>query len=83
MNLRDTDPSYSITGFYNFYDKLRSGEPAPAVVQNMMQGSTFGIEGWGTWQATPDWRLSAGFVAMHENLRVEADSLDPTGRTSR
>lgn len=71
--------SYSITGFYNFYDKLRSGEPAPAVVQNMMQGSTFGIEGWGTWQATPDWRLSAGFVAMHENLRVEADSLDPTG----
>jgi len=71
--------SYSITGFYDFYDKLRSGEPAPAVVQNMMQGSTFGIEGWGTWQATPDWRLSAGFVAMHENLRVEADSLDPTG----
>jgi len=71
--------SYSITGFYSFYDKLRSGEPAPAVVQNMMQGSTFGVEGWGTWQAAPGWRLSAGIVAMHENLRVEADSLDPTG----
>jgi len=27
----------------------------------------------------PGWRLSAGIVAMHENLRVEADSLDPTG----
>jgi iron complex outermembrane receptor protein len=71
--------SYSVTGFYTFYDKLRSGQPPPAFVQNMMQGSTYGIEAWGSFQATRAWRLSAGMIAMHENLRIEADSLDPTG----
>jgi iron complex outermembrane receptor protein len=72
--------SYSITGFYAFYDKLRSVQPPPgALIQNMIQGSTYGVEAWGTLQVTPIWRMSAGMVALHENLRVKAGSLDPTG----
>jgi iron complex outermembrane receptor protein len=71
--------SCSVTAFYAFYDYLRSGQPPPAVVQNMMQGSTYGLEAWGTFQAARAWRLSAGMTALGENLRVEADSRDPVG----
>ena len=71
--------SYSITGFFDFYSKLRSGEPPPAVIQNMMEGSTYGLEAWGNYQATPNWRLSAGLSELREDLRIEAGSRDPTG----
>jgi len=71
--------SYSITGFFNFYNDLRSGEPPPAVIQNMMEGSTYGFETWASYQATPDWRLSAGWNELRENIRIEAGSRDPTG----
>jgi iron complex outermembrane receptor protein len=71
--------SYSVTTFYSYYDKLRSGQPPPAFVQNMMYGTVYGVEAWGTFQATPAWRLSAGLVGLHENLKVRAGSTDPTG----
>jgi iron complex outermembrane receptor protein len=71
--------SYSITGFFNFYDDLRSGEPPPAIIQNMMEGSTYGFETWGSYQATQDWRLSVGWNELRENIRIEAGSKDPTG----
>jgi len=71
--------SYSVTTFFSFYSKLRSGEPPPAVVQNMMEGSTYGLEAWGNYQLTPNWRLSAGLTELREDLRIEAGSLDPTG----
>ena len=72
--------TYSVTAFYDFYSKLRSGEPPPAaIVQNMMEGSTYGLEAWGTYQATQNWRLSAGLTELRENLRLEAGSTDPTG----
>jgi iron complex outermembrane receptor protein len=71
--------SYSITGFVNFYDDLRSGEPPPAVIQNMMEGSTYGFEAWGSYQASQNWRLSAGWNELRENLRIEPGSTDPTG----
>ncbi len=71
--------SYSITSFYNIYDKLRSGQPPPAVVQNMMEGTTYGLEAWGNYQATPNWRLSAGWMELRKNLKIKPGSLDPTG----
>ena len=58
---------------------VRSTQPPPAFVQNMMDGSTYGVEAWGTFQATTAWRLSAGMFALHEDLRIKAGSLDPTG----
>jgi iron complex outermembrane receptor protein len=71
--------SYSITAFFNFYDDLRSGEPPPAIIQNMMEGSTYGFETWASYQATQNWRLSAGWNELRENIRIEAGSKDPTG----
>jgi len=71
--------SYSITGFHHIYDKLRSGQPPPAVVENKMEGTVSGIEAWATYQAAETWRLSGGFTTLHKNLEVEADSTDPVG----
>ncbi len=75
--------SFSITGFYTVYDKLRSGQPPPAVVQNMMDGTTHGIEAWANYQPTPDWRLSAGLMALRQDLRIKPGSLDPTGPSAQ
>ncbi len=71
--------SYSITGFYSVYDKLRSGQPPPAVVQNMMDGSTHGVETWANYHPTRDWRLSMGATVLRQNLRIKPGSRDPTG----
>ncbi|HVO88628.1 MAG TPA: TonB-dependent receptor [Casimicrobiaceae bacterium] len=74
-----TSVYYSVTAFYAFYDRLRSGQPPPAFVQNLMQGSTYGVEAWGGYQPLPAWRLSAGMTLLREDLRIKAGSLDPTG----
>jgi iron complex outermembrane recepter protein len=71
--------SYSISTFYNIYDKLRSGQPAPAFVQNMIEGTTYGIEAWGSYQASSAWRLSAGVLALQKDLRLKPGSTDPVG----
>ncbi|MDB5808404.1 MAG: hypothetical protein JWN94_526, partial [Betaproteobacteria bacterium] len=74
-----TAVTFSLTGFRTLNNKLRSGQPAPAFIQNMIEGSTNGVEGWGTYQVTPKWRLSAGFVELRQQLGLVAGSRDPTG----
>ena len=70
----------SVTGFYEIWDKLRSGQPPPdAHVQNMIDGNTSGIEAWGTWQVRPWWRLSGGITTLHKDLRLKTGSTDPVG----
>ncbi|MES3001058.1 MAG: TonB-dependent receptor [Pseudomonadota bacterium] len=71
--------SYSVTAFHHRYDHLRSGQPPPAVVQNMMEGSTSGLEAWAQWQAAEQWRLSAGLLELRQHLRVMPGSTDPIG----
>ena len=72
--------SYSATLFQNWWDRLRSGEPPPdAHVQNMIAGTTSGLEAWASWQAASNWRLTAGYDLFREHLHVEAGSTDPTG----
>ena len=71
--------SYSATAFVHQWDRLRSGQPAPAVVQNRMEGDTYGFEGWASWQALPSWRLSVGGMSLRKHLRVEEGSTDPVG----
>ena len=71
--------SYSATLFHHRYDKLRSGQRPPAVVQNMMEGHTSGLEAWAHWQATANWRLTAGLSELRKHLRVKPGSGDPTG----
>ncbi|MGH8737478.1 MAG: TonB-dependent receptor plug domain-containing protein [Burkholderiales bacterium] len=71
--------SYSVSVYRNLDLKLRSGEPPPAVVQNMIEGSTTGLEAWGSFQVTPTWTLSAGATTLHQDLHMLPGSTDPVG----
>jgi iron complex outermembrane receptor protein len=74
--------SYSVTVFHSVYEHLRSFEPGPAgalVIGNKMEGNTTGIEAWGRLQAAEKWRLSAGLLALDQNLRLKPDSGDRIG----
>jgi iron complex outermembrane receptor protein len=71
--------SYSLTAFRHDYDKLRSGMPAPAVIENRIAGFENGVEGWFTYQPTRVWRLSGGFSTLRQHLGVQPGSTDPTG----
>lgn len=74
---------YSITTYYSIYDKLRSGQLPPAMVQNMMYATTYGLETWGSYQATLNWRLSAGYTYLVEHFGLEPGSLDPDGASDQ
>jgi iron complex outermembrane recepter protein len=73
--------SYSVTGFYAQYENLRSVERAGSVfvLGNNMEGYGKGVETWGTFQATRNWRLSAGALLLDQDLRLKPDSTDTTG----
>jgi iron complex outermembrane receptor protein len=72
--------SYAATLFLHDWRRLRSGQTPPnAQVQNMIEGRSWGVEAWGTWQAMPAWRLSAGLNALKKNLHLNAGSSDPVG----
>ncbi|HUN25932.1 MAG TPA: TonB-dependent receptor [Steroidobacteraceae bacterium] len=67
--------SYSVSTYYNDYDDLRSIEFAgngallPLHWGNGVEGDTYGVELWGNYQVTEDWRLAFGFDQEHESLR--------------
>lgn len=74
--------SYSLTAYHQIYDKLRSGQLLPngqLVIDNRIEGTVSGIEAWGHWQATSNWRLSAGVNAMHKDFHLRPESNDPVG----
>lgn len=67
--------SLSLQAFYNVYDDLRTdGYPPtifPIILQNGGAGVTWGVEGWGKYQVTPAWRLSAGFNLLHKSFHLQ------------
>ena len=75
--------SYSATLFHNDYDHLRTQEIDPTrtfiMFDSLMEGQANGIEMWGSYQATPAWRLSAGFTALHQNMHLKPGSNDLAG----
>jgi iron complex outermembrane receptor protein len=76
--------SLSVSTYYNVYHDLRSfelspGGTLPILIENRMEGETYGVEAWGTWQATAWWRLSAGATWMHKDLRYRPGSSDIVG----
>ncbi len=75
--------TYSATAFYSQYDKLRTLEPNPngSIFSNGAEGKTRGIEMWGSWQAMPVWRLSAGLVAQRIDTNLKPGSQDASGAT--
>ncbi len=63
----------SVTAFYTDLDNLRGGAVSPAgngvVVANTVEGRTTGIEAWALWQVTERWRLMAGLLELHQDLK--------------
>ena len=69
--------SGSLAAFYNKYNDLRTIEPTtgtflPLYWGNLMQGDTYGVEGWASWQITDAWRLSPSFTALREQLKFKS-----------
>jgi iron complex outermembrane recepter protein len=68
----------SVAAFYNDYNDLRTIELAgPSVFLplhwgNAMQGHTFGMEMWASWQVKDWWRLSPSFTWLRERLAFKA-----------
>ena len=69
--------------FHNDYDHLRTQEIDPSrsfiTFDSLMEGKAHGIEMWGSYQATPSWRLSAGLTALHQDMRLKPGSNDLAG----
>lgn len=72
---------YSVTAFHHAFDRLRSVEQRPGgdELENRIDGTSTGIEAWGTYRASDAWRLSGGLVVMNQKLRREAGSTDVRG----
>jgi iron complex outermembrane receptor protein len=81
--------SFSISTFYNVYDKLRSVESGagpgglPLTLSNKLAGDTWGVEMWGDYRVSAWWRLRAGYNYLQQNLHVRSDSLDTTSLKSQ
>lgn len=72
--------SGSATAFVSDWQRLRSGQTPPdAQVQNMIDGRTYGVEAWATWQVQPSWRLSGGLTTLKKDLELRPGSTDPVG----
>lgn len=75
--------SWSVTAFHADYDHLRTQEAdlsIPIVIfANEAEGETRGLEMWGAYQATQNWRLNAGLSLLHTDLRLKPGSTDPFG----
>jgi iron complex outermembrane recepter protein len=72
--------SYSVTAFSQRYKGLRAGIPGevPSVVNNQIEGPSYGLEAWGALQAARNWRLSAGLLLQRKDLRFSSGATDAT-----
>jgi iron complex outermembrane receptor protein len=70
--------TYSVTAFHHHHEKLRSAEPKEGrlIFENRIEGTSSGIEAWGTYQVSKYWRIAAGTVWLHQDLKPTADSRD-------
>lgn len=74
--------SYTVVAFHQDYDHLRTFERSPAgvaFIANGMEGTSTGVEAWGTLQVTRNWRMSAGATLLDMDLRLKSGSADFTG----
>jgi iron complex outermembrane receptor protein len=72
--------SFSVSAYYNDYDRLRSIEPSGPgayVLGNQVLLRSAGIELWGNSQINERWRLNFGYTRLHERWRFAAGSADP------
>jgi iron complex outermembrane receptor protein len=72
----------SLAAFHHEFRDLRSVGPGEGalVISNGAKGRITGVEGWGDWRVTRDWRLVGGFTLMHTHTALEpgqANLTDP------
>jgi iron complex outermembrane receptor protein len=78
----------SVALFYNVYDKLRITALAPAgsgylaILRNGLDGHTYGVEAWGSYQLADWWRLGAGFNILRKDFRLKPGFTDISARQS-
>lgn len=82
-----TNTSLSISAFYNDYDGIRTAAPDPATFlpirfANGAEGTTYGVEAWGSWDVDAGWRLSAGVSTLEKDFGVKPGQLDVLGLAS-
>jgi iron complex outermembrane recepter protein len=72
-----------IAGFINHYDKLRtietSDSPIPPIdllIENKMDGKTYGLEIALNWNINQDWQLNSSYSWLHSNFYLKSDSSD-------
>ena len=80
--------TFDISLFYNDYDNLRSVEQAaiipgavnviPLVIDNQLEGETYGVELAASWQVNDYWRLQGGYSFVQLQLHRKATSVDTT-----
>ena len=76
--------SYSVTGFYSQYDRLRTLEPLAGgglTFRNFGEGRVRGVEVWGRWHPLDSLHLSAGLVQQSIRTGLSSGSRDSSGTT--
>lgn len=70
--------SVSLTAFHHEHRRLRSVTPTAggAVLENHIDGSTSGLQGWFNWRVLPHWRLQGGGVVLDHRLKVRPGAVD-------
>ena len=73
--------SVSFTAFHHEFRALRTLEPGSSgfVIANGARGRRSGLEGWGDFAVTPDWRLVWGFALMDADFSLEPGLVDLGG----
>jgi iron complex outermembrane receptor protein len=72
--------SFSVSGFYNIYDDLRTigltasnPQGLPLFFNNQAAALVYGVEVWGNYTVTDWWRLSMGFNIQHEHIHFQGN----------
>ncbi len=76
--------SYSVTGFYSEYDRLRTLEPLAGggvAFRNFGEGRARGVEMWGRWHPSDRLHVSGGLVLQSISTALSAGSKDSVGDT--
>ncbi len=89
--------SFDLATFYNVYDNLRVVEAGPSffetspapphlvipqVIQNGMQGETYGLEALTTWKPVTSWKLCLGYAWFDADLDADGSIAEDEGEIS-
>ena len=78
--------SFSVNGYYNTYDDLRTVEivPGPGLTLmwgNGLQGNSHGVDAWADWRTARWWTLSAGVSWLEEHFHFAPGASGILGTT--